>query len=236
MTSIPVTVFLGPSGYGAPPPPSGWSMRPPISAGDLLEWSPAIGEILILDGYFGQRSAITVTEIREACRRGVRIYGGVSMGALRAVECSSVGVKPVGVIARAVAEGRICDDAELSVVIGPEGRPVSVPYVDLRFLCSSLYLSGVSRRPLDRFMREAARLHFSELTQARVVALAKEIGECSELVRWVGGDRTRWSYKAKDVGRCYEEMSASAPTTLGKRIPELADLLNPGWFLDWSES
>src|SRR5215831_8507331 len=63
--------------------------RRPIRRGDLTTIG-AGAIVAIIDGVFEQNLAVSPREVREALDRGVVIFGGASMGALRAAEVPGV--------------------------------------------------------------------------------------------------------------------------------------------------
>jgi TfuA protein len=112
--------------------------RPPIQRGDLPravdEGASIVG---IIDGVFDQALSVSVFEIRAALKRGVIIWGAASMGALRAVECSGLGMKGIGWVYEQFALGQLTADDEVALLFEPlTGRPVSIPLVNLRWAAS----------------------------------------------------------------------------------------------------
>ena len=66
--------------------------RPPVRRGDIQEAMKENPDIIgIIDGVFHQSPAVGHREIIDAIRRGVKVVGGASMGALRASELSELG-------------------------------------------------------------------------------------------------------------------------------------------------
>ena len=70
---------------------------PPAQQGDVyraaLNRPEAIG---IVDGYFGGAPSVWHKEILWALSEGIQVFGSASMGALRAAELSSFGMRGVG--------------------------------------------------------------------------------------------------------------------------------------------
>lgn len=72
---------------------------PPIQRGQLLkDIDLGYNVVAIVDGKFDQNLAVTPSEVMDALRAGVRIYGASSMGALRAAECENYGAIGCGKI------------------------------------------------------------------------------------------------------------------------------------------
>ncbi|HEY0797597.1 MAG TPA: TfuA-like protein, partial [Candidatus Baltobacteraceae bacterium] len=92
---------------------------PPVKMGDvsaLLQEKPkAIG---IIDGYFEYTPAVWHKEVLFALASGVRVFGGGSMGALRAAELHPFGMEGIGQTFDAYAGGTLEDDDEVAVAHG----------------------------------------------------------------------------------------------------------------------
>ena len=95
--------------------------RPPVSRGDVtkaLKDKPDI--IVIIDGLFHQKPAVSHKEILEAINNNVIVVGGASMGALRASELDDFGMIGVGQVYKDYRMGNIESDDDVAVVINPE--------------------------------------------------------------------------------------------------------------------
>lgn len=95
--------------------------RPPVSRGDVtkaLKDKPDI--IIIIDGLFHQKPAVSHKEILEAINNNVIVVGGASMGALRAAELDDLGMIGVGQVYKDYRMGNIESDDDVAVVINPE--------------------------------------------------------------------------------------------------------------------
>ena len=112
-----------------------------------------------MDGVFERVPAVWHKEILFALSEGIHVYGAASMGALRAAELDRFGMRGVGEVYRAYADGVLEDDDEVAVAhAGAEDgfRPISDSMVDIR---ATLERRGVerdrdaSRRP-PRSLRE----------------------------------------------------------------------------------
>lgn len=118
-------IFLGPSmPQGRRPSLTGLCYRPPIRRGDL---KPIIKEaagciIGIVDGVFDQFLAISPREIMDCLQAGCTVYGSSSMGALRAVELSSSGMRGVGRIFEMYQRGEVTSDDEVAIIFDPESN------------------------------------------------------------------------------------------------------------------
>lgn len=113
-------VFAGPSIYGADIDWTGVELRGPAQQGDV-ERAVADGAVAIglVDGHYQQVGAVWHKELLFAIAEGVAVAGSSSMGALRAAECESFGMIPIGAIASRYCSGELFDDAEVAIVNGP---------------------------------------------------------------------------------------------------------------------
>ena len=146
--------ILGPSGI----------VLPPASAGDLiraLRLRPRA--LVLLDGRFDDVPSPWHKELLLALELGIHVFGGASMGALRAVECEPFGVVPVGRIADSYRSGRREDDA-VAISHLPEAggwRPVSTALVDLEAMVESSTRDGtISAERGSELIREARETPF----------------------------------------------------------------------------
>src|SRR6202453_3943361 len=98
----------------------GFVCLPPVAQGDLYRAARlrprAIG---VIDGYFSGAPSVWHKEILWAISQGVHVFGSASMGALRASELHTFGMRGVGRIFEAFRDGVLEDDDEVAVVHGP---------------------------------------------------------------------------------------------------------------------
>jgi len=95
---------------------AGIEWRPPVRQGDVYLAalsSPAI--IGIIDGYFEIVPTVWHKEILWAMDRGIHVYGGASIGALRAAELADFGMTGIGQIYEQYRAGQLTDDDEVAV-------------------------------------------------------------------------------------------------------------------------
>ena len=89
---------------------------PPAGHGDVLRAAlrrPRV--IAIVDGVFERQPAVWHKEILFALSKGIHVYGAASMGALRAAELDEFGMRGIGEVYRAYADGTLEDDDEVAV-------------------------------------------------------------------------------------------------------------------------
>ncbi len=92
---------------------------PPVSAGDVYRlWRRRPRVIGVVDGYFDCVPAVWHKEIMWIMERGVHVFGAASMGALRAAELDTFGMRGVGWVHQAFRDGTLDRDDEVAVKHG----------------------------------------------------------------------------------------------------------------------
>jgi len=69
---------------------------PPIRRGDLARLREEVRFVGIVDGEFYQSLAVSPKELLPLLKRGVKVFGASSMGALRAAETYTLGTVGIG--------------------------------------------------------------------------------------------------------------------------------------------
>ncbi len=119
--------------------------RPPIKRGDLSTVQANV--IAIIDGVLLSDAAVGHREILQ-CLQSSTVIGGGSMGALRAAELNSLGMKGIGRIYQEYASGRIDGDDEVVLMYDPFTlKALSEPLITLRL--------NVERAVEERIIRES---------------------------------------------------------------------------------
>ena len=179
MTSI---VFVGPTlGPEEVAAAGDFICRPPVSQGDVYRAARnrprAIG---IIDGYFSGAPSVWHKEILWAISEGVPVFGSASMGALRAAELHSFGMRGIGRIFEAFRDGVLEDDDEVAVLHGPAEigyLAASEPMVNIRETLALAQTKGVlepgSRRSLENL---AKSVFFGERNWPELLAAAASKG------------------------------------------------------------
>lgn len=139
-------------------------IRPPIVRGDLEQLAaeaPGTTRVLLLDGEFGQRMAVSVTEIRHYLAGGGRMIGASSMGALRAAECWSLGMTGYGWVVQRYLDGTTDSDADVALLFDADHQPVTVPLINVRWLLGEAVRSGaLVQSDADRALSAARRIGY----------------------------------------------------------------------------
>lgn len=187
-------VFAGPSIHGQEIDAPNVAIRPPVRLGDVLAAVQEGVEVIgIIDGYFEGQVAVWHKEILFALSQGVAVLGAASMGALRAAECAPFGMRPVGSIARAYANGEIEADADVAVVHGPAELgypPLNEAMVDVRATMAHLRALDLVSADQENVVTEtAARLFFKQRTTGAIFNGLQD------------GEKLKALYKANRVGQ-----------------------------------
>jgi len=123
-------------------------VRRPVRRHDLaklVEERRRPGVVAIVDGVFHDTLAVGHAEIREALARGWQVWGLSSMGAIRAREMATLGMRGFGaVFERFCGEDDFQDD-EVALLHEPASpyRPVTEPLVHLRAAIEHLVGDGI---------------------------------------------------------------------------------------------
>jgi hypothetical protein len=138
--------FVGPSlgGYSASP---GIDLLPPATRGALMAAVKAgYTRIGFIDGAIEDASRVPLREVRQALATpDVELLGGASMGAIRAVQLESAGMRGVGRVFRLLRHGGVVDSDEVYVLHAPAAlhyRCLTLPLVNIRYTLRSIRRSG----------------------------------------------------------------------------------------------
>jgi hypothetical protein len=175
-------IFAGPS---LPPrlrpanPRFDW--RPPVRQGELyraaLERPAVIG---VIDGYFEIAPTVWHKEILWAMTQGIHVFGAASIGALRAAELDSFGMRGIGSIYEAYRDGVLEDDDEVAVLHGPEELgypPLTEAMVNIRATVTEAARQGVFSSGIAAQLREIAKaLFYKNRTDDALLRAAADAG------------------------------------------------------------
>ena len=151
--------------------------HPPAKRGDLLaavhEGATIIG---LIDGVFHQESAVAHREILTAVRKGVRVIGSSSMGALRAAEMDTLGMVGIGEIYRMYKSGELESDDEVALVFDPSsGLALSEPLINIRFTLKRAKEEGIiDSVAYDALLASARALFYPNRTYRAIVSATGE--------------------------------------------------------------
>jgi hypothetical protein len=196
---------------------------PPARQGDVwraLSLRPKA--IALVDGVFEAQPSVWHHELLAALDAGVAVFGGASMGALRAAELARHGMVGVGLIFEAYHRGELVDDAEVALLHADAEhgfRPLTVPLVNVRHAARQAQGARVlAPREAQALVDAAAALFYQDRTWPRVLAA---VGEA-----WRPATRAKWDawaakgfedLKREDARACLQ--AASAHVASGERDP-----------------
>jgi hypothetical protein len=173
--SSDLVVFLGPSLPAAEARAlTDCTILPPAKAGDVFAILPRRPlAIALVDGVFEGAPSVWHHELLAALDAGIAVYGGASMGALRAAELWPLGVVGVGTVFGWYRDGVLVDDDEVAVYHAPVergSRAFTVPLVDVRHAAALAVEKGLARnRDAAAIVSAAASLHFGDRRWERIL-------------------------------------------------------------------
>jgi hypothetical protein len=180
--------------------------RPPAGQGDVYRAALQSPEVIgIIDGYFERMPSVWHKEILWAMSQGIHVFGGASMGALRAAELKAFGMEGVGRIFEAYRDGELEDDDEVAVVHAPAElgfRPGSDAMVDIRATIARAVGAGVlSAATGAAFERLAKDMFYPQRNYPAIARRAIETGlphgEVGGFLQWL--PEHRFSQKRADA-------------------------------------
>ncbi len=161
--------FVGPSLSAREAKTYGCEVRGPARQGDVwrvLERRPKA--IALIDGVFESQPSVWHHELRAALDGGVAVFGGASMGALRAAELGRFGMIGVGKIFQSYRDGTRIDDADVALLHADAEhayRPLTVPQVNVEHAAALAVLAKVlTAKAAKALIRRSAALHYQDRT------------------------------------------------------------------------
>ena len=156
-------------------------VHPPVSAGDLLRHSFAPGDLVaIIDGFYFQSGAVRHKEILSLLQRGIHVWGAASMGALRAAELATFGMRGIGHIFQSYFQGEIEGDDEVAILHSSEEMGnihLTEALVNIRYACTRSQEEGIlSKNECELIVACATTLPFFERSYPAVLMNAQERG------------------------------------------------------------
>lgn len=191
----PVVVFLGPTlARDEARRVLNAEYLPPAGQGDVLRAAlrrPRV--IAIVDGVFERVPAVWHKEILFALSEGIQVFGASSMGALRAAELDGFGMRGVGEVYRAYADGVLEDDDEVAVAHGDSGdgfRAMSDSMVDVRATLAAAAAAGiVTQQAADRVVARVKATFYAR--RLLLAALDARDADDERLRAWLPGNWVR---------------------------------------------
>jgi hypothetical protein len=155
--------------------------RPPARQGDVyraaLQGPKVIG---IIDGYFERVPSVWHKEILWSMSQGIHVFGGASMGALRAAELANYGMEGAGRIYAALRSGEIVDDDEVAVAHATADggyRAISEAMVNIRATLTGAAEQNVIAADTERELERLAKsLFYADRSYERLLRDGLEAG------------------------------------------------------------
>jgi hypothetical protein len=158
-------IFAGPSWPPrARPSDPRFEWRPPVRQGELYRAAlgrPAV--IGLIDAYFEATPTVWHKEILWAMAQGIHVFGAASIGALRAAELDTFGMRGIGRIYEDFRDGVLEDDDEVAVLHGPEELgypPVTEAMVNIRATLAAAIREKIVVEPLAADLIRIAKTMF----------------------------------------------------------------------------
>jgi hypothetical protein len=212
-------VFAGPSLPATSVVAAGVSIRPPAQRGEieaLVDGAPA-GIVALADGVFHQTLAVGHAELRTAVARGWQVWGLSSLGAIRACEMRSMGVRGYGAVYQQFVDDETFSDDEVALLHGPEPpyRAVSEPLIHLRLALQALVESRVlTAAERARLLRQLKQMWYGDRTLGlvRQAVLRMHPTAGAALDDWLAGF-ARYRVKTLDLERFLADRPWRRPTS-----------------------
>lgn len=117
----------------------------PIQRGDLGEALKEHPDIIgIIDGVFHQNSAVGHKEILNVMKKGIKVFGASSMGALRASELDTLGMIGIGYVYEQYASGEVDSDDDVAVMLDSETlEALSEPLINMKYVFTNAVSENV---------------------------------------------------------------------------------------------
>lgn len=166
--------------------------RPPAQAGDFLQLIPDAPErVLLIDGLFDTRAAVTHKECLALMAAGTTLIGAASMGALRYFELAAFGMLGLGRIADDYASGGLVGDDEVALVHGDERigwKAATVAMVDVRATLAAFLADETLDAKLAIALQQCWHdIHFTDRDWPAMIAAAADLAEPALLEKIAAG-------------------------------------------------
>ena len=145
----------------------------PIKRGDLshdIKENPDI--IAIIDGVFHQNSAVGHREILSVMKKGVKVYGSSSMGALRASELDVLGLEGIGYCYNEYASGNVTSDDDVAVMLDSETlEALSVPLISMNYVFTNAVAENIiTKEEKDELIKITKETYYPKRNYAQTLS------------------------------------------------------------------
>lgn len=154
MSNGKIFLFIGPTSYGIQLEDivtHNTVIRPPVRRGDIQELidcsPPAI--IAIVDGTYHSYPAVSHVEIKNALKKRWSVWGMSSMGAIRAAEMHTLGMKGYGKVFQRFVDDEDLPDDYVALIHSDESpySPLSEPLIHIESLLNEMVTDEII--PID---------------------------------------------------------------------------------------
>ena len=147
--------------------------KKPIKRGDLshdIKENPDI--IAIIDGVFHQNSAVGHREILSVMKKGVKVYGSSSMGALRASELDVLGMEGIGYCYNEYASGNVTSDDDVAVMLDSETlEALSVPLISMNYVFTNAVAENIiTKEEKDELIKITKETYYPKRNYAQTLS------------------------------------------------------------------
>lgn len=145
----------------------------PIKRGDLshdIKENPDI--IAIIDGVFHQNSAVGHREILSVMKKGVKVYGSSSIGALRASELDVLGMEGIGYCYNEYASGNVTSDDAVAVMLDSETlEALSVPLISMNYVFTNAVAENIiTKEEKDELIKITKETYYPKRNYAQTLS------------------------------------------------------------------
>ncbi|MDD1746962.1 MAG: TfuA-related McrA-glycine thioamidation protein [Methanomassiliicoccales archaeon] len=168
-------------------------LLPPVKRGDLPSLPSSVRLVAIIDGVFQSEAAVGHREILDLIRKGVKVVGGGSMGALRASELDTMGMLGIGKVYDLYSGGKIDGDDEVALIFNPEDlEALSEPLVNMRHNLEVACARGIiGSAQADVLLAKMKGIYFPKRTKEKLIeeaARALDPSSLSQFEKFVSED------------------------------------------------
>lgn len=206
-------VFIGPTAFGLDSSLKSTDVEfhEPAQRNDfikLLPWLARGDHIALVDGRFGDVPAVGHKEILSTLALGHIVWGVSSIGAIRAAEMHSFGVRPFGEVARAFIDtpDLADDEVALNYVPIPPYKSVSEPMIHLRKAIECCVEEcGLNPDQASRIRNELSSLWFGYRTWGKLANSLQNNNIPTEWIEHMLSSPNRFQCKNQDFARFLSE-------------------------------
>lgn len=160
--------------------------RPPAKHGDIIScvYNDRPDVIVLFDGVFIQDLTVWHSELNEAMNQGVTVYGASALGAIRAAEMESWGMRGVGNVFALFRDGIVESDDEVFCDYDfVQGQYIqrTLPIVNLRYILADAEKASLITQKQSRSILETAKaMFYKERTLDSILNACRAHGDLTD--------------------------------------------------------